>query len=132
MIVSLALALMMLALPSMRQAAGPPIVIGHERSMPSEALGREITLDVSRPPGYGDQTARYPVLYTFQSFFHHVSGVADYLANINAAPDMIVVSVRNYSSAAAPTSGPDGSTLPLRHTSAPTRWPSRTARRTSE
>jgi len=99
MIVSIGLAVMTLGLPSAGQAPGPPIVIGHERAIRSEALGREITLDVYLPPGYSDQTVRYPVLYTFQSFFHHVSGVADYLAGIDAAPDMIVVSVRNYSSA---------------------------------
>ncbi len=99
MIVSLVLAVITLALPSPRQVPGPPLVIGHELSMSSEALNREITLDVYLPPGYSDGAARYPVLYTFQSFFHHVSGIADYLANVNAAPQMIVVSIRNYSSA---------------------------------
>ena len=89
--------------PSARTVAaqvspGPSIVIGHELSMTSEALGRAITLDVYVPPSYGTGQGRYPVLYTFQSFFHHVSGIADYLANINATPELIVVSVRNYSS----------------------------------
>ena len=32
---------------------GPSIVIGHELSMTSKALGRTITLDVYVPPGYG-------------------------------------------------------------------------------
>jgi len=99
MTISLVLAVVTLWLPSLGQVAGRPIVIGHERSVRSEALGREVTLDVYLPPGYSGGSARYPVLYTFQSFFHHVSGIADYLANIDAAPEMIVVSVRDYSSA---------------------------------
>jgi len=85
--------------PSGQMVTGPPIVIGEELSVPSDALGRGITLDVYLPPEYRDGTERYPVLYTFQSYFHHVSGIADYLARTNVAPPMIVVSVRNYSSA---------------------------------
>jgi len=85
---------------SPRQAdVGVPVVIGEELPVDSEALGRKMWLDVYLPPGYAEGTARYPVLYTFQSFFHHVSGIADYLAQVNAAPPLIVASVRNYSSA---------------------------------
>ncbi len=75
------------------------VVIGHEIELPSPALGRPMRLRVYLPEGYSIASSRYPVLYTFQSYFHHVSGVARYLAGMNLAPEMMVVSVESYSSA---------------------------------
>lgn len=76
-----------------------PVTIGEEVSLPSRILGRAMTLRISLPESYSRTGGSYPVLYTFQSFFHHVSGTADYLRRINYTPELIVVSVESYSSA---------------------------------
>jgi predicted alpha/beta superfamily hydrolase len=77
---------------------GKHVIIGEEMSLPSRILEREMTLKIALPESYTKTNARYPVLYTFQSFFHHVSGIAAYMPRVNFAPEMIVVSVESYSS----------------------------------
>ncbi len=105
MTVAAVLALSGMGAASRARAEGPapeegkPIVIGRELTLPSRILDRRMALRVYLPDGYGRAGKRYPVLYTFQSFFHHVSGIASYLSRVNAAPELIVVSVVNYASA---------------------------------
>ena len=74
------------------------IIIGETVTVPSRHLNREIIIDVYLPAWYSDKNDRYPVLVTCQSHFLHVSGIAADLALRNGAPELIVASVRNYSS----------------------------------
>ena len=89
-----------LALISCRRT-GPPggaIVIGQTITVPSRHLSKDMIIDVGLPSGYADKKGRYPLLVTCQSNFLHVTGIAADLAAKSGAPDLIVASVRNYSS----------------------------------
>jgi hypothetical protein len=57
-----------------------------------------MVIDVGLPAGYSGKSERYPVLVTCQSNFLHVCGIAADLAAKSGAPELIVASVRNYSS----------------------------------
>ena len=74
------------------------IAIGQTITVPSGHLKKDMTIDVYLPAGYSEKSDRYPVLVTCQSHFLHVSGIAADLAWKNSAPELIVASVRNYSS----------------------------------
>jgi len=77
---------------------GNRIIIGETVTIPSRHLNKDMIIDVYLPAGYSDKNDRYPVLVTCQSHFLHVSGIAADLALKNGAPELIVASVRNYSS----------------------------------
>ncbi len=77
---------------------GSAIVIGETVTVPSRHLDKDMIIDVGLPAGYAGKSERYPVLVTCQSHFLHVSGIAADLAAKNGAPELIVASVRNYSS----------------------------------
>jgi len=89
-----------LALISCQQArpTGNLIVIGETIAVPSKHLNKDMIIDVSLPAGYAETNDRYPVLVTCQSHFLHVSGITADLAWKNSVPELIVASVRNYSS----------------------------------
>lgn len=89
-----------LALASCRRPAQPDnrIVIGETVTVPSRHLNKDMIIDVYLPAGYSEKRDRYPVLVTCQSHFLHVSGITADLARKNSAPELIVASVRNYSS----------------------------------
>jgi hypothetical protein len=74
------------------------IVIGQTVTVPSRHLNKDMIIDVYLPAGYSEKSDRYPVLVTCQSQFLHVSGITADLAWKNGAPELIVASVRNYSS----------------------------------
>jgi hypothetical protein len=77
---------------------GSAIVIGETVTVPSRHLNKDMIIDVGLPAGYSEKNGRYPVLVTCQSHFLHVSGIAADLALKSSAPELIVASVRNYSS----------------------------------
>ena len=74
------------------------IDIGQTVTVPSRHLNKDMIIDVYLPAGYSEKSDRYPVLVTCQSHFLHVSGITADLAWKNSAPELIVASVRNYSS----------------------------------
>jgi predicted alpha/beta superfamily hydrolase len=74
------------------------IVIGETITVPSRHLDRTMTVDVCLPPDYAITDTRYPLLLTCQSHFLLISGIAAHMARRGAAPEMIVVGVRNYAS----------------------------------
>jgi len=88
------------ALAFCKQAPLPDkrIFIGETITVPSRHLNKDMIIDVYLPDGYSDKNDRYPVLVTCQSHFLHISGIAADLALKNSAPELIVASVRNYSS----------------------------------
>ncbi len=88
------------AAPCAAQAPAPegePIVIGHRITLPSQILAEDQQILIHLPDGYGQSSARYPVLYLLDgSFhFHHVSGLTRFLSAIGRAPAMIVVGIDN-------------------------------------
>ena len=89
-----------LALVSCHQERQPgeQIIIGETVTVPSRHLSRDMVIDVGLPAGYAGKSGRYPVLITCQSNFLHVTGIAADLAAKSGAPELIVASVRNYSS----------------------------------
>lgn len=89
-----------LAFLSCQQArpTGNPIIIGETVTVSSRHLNKGMVIDVYLPAGYSEKSERYPVLVTCQSHFLHVSGITADLALKNNAPELIVASVRNYSS----------------------------------
>ena len=80
------------------QQAGNTIVIGETVIVPSKHLTKDMIIDVYLPDRYAEKSGRYPVLVTCQSHFVHVGGITADMAWKNGAPEMIVASVRNYSS----------------------------------
>ncbi len=91
---------LILAFTSCKQAPLPDnrIIIGETVTVPSRHLNKDMIIDVCLPAGYSEESDRYPVLVTCQSHFLHASGIAADLALKNGAPELIVASVRNYSS----------------------------------
>jgi hypothetical protein len=91
---------LILAFTLCKQAPLPDnrIIIGETVTVPSRHLNKDVIIDVCLPAGYSEKSDRYPVLVTCQSHFLHVSGIAADLAWKNGAPELIVASVRNYSS----------------------------------
>lgn len=73
------------------------IVIGSNFNLYSRVLGDTLNISVYTPENYSESTDSFPVLYTFQSHFHHVSATAAYLDRYGRmAPEMIVVSINNH------------------------------------
>ncbi len=74
-----------------------PIVIGESRTIQSDALGAERTINIWTPPGYATSEKRYPVLYVIdgglEQDFHHISGLAQLGAITSMFEEMIVVGV---------------------------------------
>lgn len=74
------------------------IAIGETITVFSRHLNKDMIIDVYLPDGYSEKGDLYPVFVTCQSHFLHVSGITADLAWKNSAPELIVASVRNYSS----------------------------------
>ena len=77
--------------------AGEPITIGETVRLQSAILGEERTILISTPPGYGQSTERYPVLYMTDGDAHltHTRGTVDFLARNGLLPQLIIVGVTN-------------------------------------
>jgi enterochelin esterase-like enzyme len=69
-----------------------PIVMGQAMVLASRIFDNPIDLSVYVPPGYDENSERYPVLIAFMAKFQAVAGIVDGLAG-NTVPPMIVVSV---------------------------------------
>jgi predicted alpha/beta superfamily hydrolase len=72
------------------------IVIGHQASMRSSVLEKEIQLSIHTPENTRHPNERYPVLYTFQTHFEMVSGAVKNLYDYRLIPKIMVVSIDNY------------------------------------
>ena len=64
--------------------------------MHSKILGREMQLSVHVPEDYDKSNERYPVLYTFHSYFEMVCGIVKNLYGLNLSPETIVINIDNY------------------------------------
>jgi uncharacterized protein len=78
-------------------AAGEPLANAETVRMTSKVLGEERTILVSTPRGYGQTSARFPVLYLTDGDTHllHTRGTVDFLARNGLMPDLIIVGVTN-------------------------------------
>lgn len=75
-----------------------PITIGTAVTINSEILDEKRRILVHLPDGYENfRSTHYPVLYLLdgETFFHHVTGIVDFLSGIYRSPRMIVVGVTN-------------------------------------
>ncbi|MBC8402228.1 MAG: alpha/beta hydrolase [Candidatus Marinimicrobia bacterium] len=71
--------------------------IGSYMGFQSDILGEQRVLVVGLPEGYEQTTERYPVLYLLDGnyHFHHVTGLIDFLADLDLIPRIIVVGLQN-------------------------------------
>ncbi len=78
------------------QAAGNPIVIGHERTIESKLLGETRTLRIGLPDGYADSKVPCGVLYLLdgESLFVQAVGALRHVGENDVLP-MIVVGINN-------------------------------------
>lgn len=74
-----------------------PLANAETVRMTSKVLGEERTILVSTPRGYGQGTARFPVLYLTDGDAHllHTRGTVDFLVRNGLMPDVILVGVTN-------------------------------------
>ena len=74
-----------------------PLANGDTVLLTSRVLGEERTILVSTPRGYGQGTARYPVLYLTDGDSHllHTRGTVDFLVRNGLMPDVVIVGVTN-------------------------------------
>ncbi len=89
----------LVALLSLARAApsAEPLANAETVRMTSKVLGEERTILVSTPRGYGQGTARYPVLYLTDGDAHllHTRGTVDFLVRNGLMPDVVIVGVTN-------------------------------------
>ncbi len=73
------------------------IYIGDYMGIHSEILHEQRVLLVHLPEDYDDSEARYPVMYLLDgdANFHHVTGLVDFLSDLDHMPQMIVIGIRN-------------------------------------
>ncbi|MBC8401035.1 MAG: hypothetical protein H8E14_06060 [Candidatus Marinimicrobia bacterium] len=71
--------------------------IGSYMGFQSDILGEQRVLVVGLPEGYDQTTERYPVMYLLDGdfHFHHVTGLIDFLADLDLIPRIIVVGLQN-------------------------------------
>ena len=76
---------------------GDKIYLGEARKIKSAILNEERTVLVYTPEGYDQSDDSYPVLYLLDGtqHFHHVTGIAQYLAARNLISPLIVVAIAN-------------------------------------
>lgn len=84
--------------PGKGVAGGGSYIIGETLTIRSDRLKREMIIDLYLPAGYRLTHDRYPLLVTCQSNFLHISGITADLAGKKLIPELLVASVRNYSS----------------------------------
>lgn len=74
-----------------------PIILGQGFDMPSEALGETRRLNVYLPPGYGEGSTAYPVLYLIdggvEQDFIHIAGLSQHATISGSFREMIVVGI---------------------------------------
>jgi predicted alpha/beta superfamily hydrolase len=72
------------------------LIIGKTVTLPSSVLQKGIELSVHVPESSRDDSARYPVLFTFQTHFEQVAGAVKNLYDYSLIPEMMVVRIDNY------------------------------------
>lgn len=89
--------LAVIAVPSLAQGNGEPIVIGKRIQIHSKVLDETRTLLVATPAGYDQETERYPVLYMLdgEDNFVQVVGIVQSLAEADRIPPILVVGIAN-------------------------------------
>ncbi|WP_448794665.1 alpha/beta hydrolase [Brevundimonas sp.] len=104
------------ATPALAQepVSATPIVIAQSYALPSRVMEGTREINVWLPPGYGEGTAIYPVLYVLDGGqaqdFHHISGLAQLGTIVGTTRDVIVVgvaSVDRRNELALPTDDPE-------------------------
>ena len=77
--------------------AAEPLANAETVRMTSKVLGEERTILVSTPRGYGQGSARYPVLYLTDGDAHllHTRGTVDFLVRNGLMPDVVIVGIAN-------------------------------------
>ncbi len=71
--------------------------IGSYMGIYSDMLGEQRVIMVGLPEGYDQTAGHYPVMYLLDgdSHFHHVTGIIDFLADLDLIPRMIVIGLQN-------------------------------------
>ena len=72
-----------------------PVVIGEVFHIRSKVLNEDRELLVARPPSYGDEKDRYPVLYLLdgETHFRYATGTAEFLAASERIPKLLVIGI---------------------------------------
>ncbi|MBK7382195.1 MAG: alpha/beta hydrolase [Flavobacteriales bacterium] len=86
-----------------REPAAPPavepFVVGEIRTLHSDVLGQDRTLNIYLPVSYGDSTYAYPVVYLLDGSadedFPHIAGLVQFMNLYNLYPQSIVVGIAN-------------------------------------
>lgn len=85
--------------PAKDTAAVSPFVFGEVRTVVSQVLGQERTLNVYLPDGYRDTTLAYPVILVLDGSanedFPHIAGLVQFMNMYALLPKSIVVGVAN-------------------------------------
>ena len=74
-----------------------PFVIGETITLKSDILNEDRQILISKPAGYDQSSAKYPVMYLLDgnAHFHHTTGIIQFLTSIGNMPQMIVVAIPN-------------------------------------
>ncbi len=78
-------------------AFGQAYNTGNRFAIKSETLGEERTIIVRTPPGYQNNSQRYPVLYLTDGEAHvgHTAATMEFLARNGRMPELIIVAITN-------------------------------------
>lgn len=74
-----------------------PFVIGETITLKSDILNEDRQIMISKPAGYDQSSAKYPVMYLLDgnTHFHHTTGIIQFLSSVGNMPQMIVVAIPN-------------------------------------
>ena len=74
-----------------------PFVIGETITLKSDILNEDRQILISKPAGYDQSSAKYPVMYLLDgnAHFHHTTGIIQFLTSVGNMPQMIVVAIPN-------------------------------------
>lgn len=74
-----------------------PFVIGETITLKSDILNEDRQILISKPAGYDQSSAKYPVMYLLDgnAHFHHTTGIIQFLFSVGNMPQMIVVAIPN-------------------------------------
>jgi len=74
-----------------------PFVIGETITLKSDILNEDRQIMISKPAGYDQSSAKYPVMYLLDgnAHFHHTTGIIQFLSSVGNIPQMIVVAIPN-------------------------------------
>ncbi len=97
-ILTLLIALTALSAKAQTDAA-TPFILGETRTLYSNELAENRTLNIYLPDGYAKDTAHYPVIYLLDGSadedFIHIAGLVQFFNMLGIMPKMIVVGIAN-------------------------------------